>query len=443
MVKNKKTAEEIAQEQEAAQRKADEDEHGGKGKTPLTPGLIQENPPNPAEDFASIMLTYHVPQGDVEAIIKYLNDTGSDNVYFDVPELIGKLMKFPRQVAPVIRRQVMDHWIAINKIIPPEDYDKIVETIPEEYRKVTGKEKYTVDDVGNILVASNDANALTYSEAEKLAERRKKDNKTSENKPGPKYVYDPDTKAVRMARDGEQGGTMEEAKELKRMADESNKKEAESPFMQTEDGQWALVPGARLSTLEMMTWQSMQKAAAAGQLVDPITAMIDSAEKFKSIRDLFGGGGGIPDWMKDPVQFRKMMAPENSGDNEAVKALTAEVQKLREDQHATELRQRDEQLKNLTTKAESDKTELLQKIEDLKRDQHTTGSGAIDVIRDGFNKLPDKSDIKSMFHDVVTNPPALPRMPPTDRSKVLEVAADKLETAGEVKKVADALFNLS
>ena len=66
----------------------------------------------------------------------------------------------------------------------------------------------------------------------------------------PTYVYDAETGVVRMAKEGEVGGTMEQAKELKKMGEDVKKEEAESPFIQDGEGNWILNPKAKISGME-------------------------------------------------------------------------------------------------------------------------------------------------------------------------------------------------
>jgi hypothetical protein len=436
-----------------------DDETEGEDKKPRTK-MPEPNPdiesnqehPDPKTDFATIMMNYGISEQRAKAIIKNMVDTGSANVFFNVDELIHKMAAFPMWVPPALRQQVLDHWIAINKLPVPENYTEIAGASSATIVKASNKEKYTVDSDGNIAVASSTENALTYDEAEKLAARKKAEKKSGENRSIPRYVYDTVERSIRMAKEGELGGTMEEAKELKAMADrdaelkakveQEYKKEPESPFTISEDGKWTLVPGARLKTEEMMMWQAIQKAEATGQPIDPMQYMLDISDKFKNFRDLMGGGGGIPDWMKDPVQFRKMMAPENSGDSEAMKELKTELQTMRAEQHAAELRQRDQTIANLTSQAERDKNELLQKIEDVKKDQRVTGKTIYDLVDKMGNKFPEAREVIEGIRTLGQNPPKFPLGGPADVSKRLENAAGKLEESGALKKAGDNWFNL-
>jgi hypothetical protein len=381
-----------------------------------------------------------------ETIVDYVTSQGED-VLENPVKLAGALREC--DITPVRRHQILKHWFADKGIaVSHELLQSVVLDRPgmssdggDETTK-RKKDKYTVDrETGDIVVASGDDNAISYDEAVKLSEKKKTEIKAKEKGTVPKYIYDPETNAIRMAKDGEQGGTMEEAKELKVMADKDAKKEPESPFMQTEDGQWAVVPGAKLSTLEMFTWQAMQKAAAAGQPVDPMDEMLKTGERLKALQGLFGGGSSIPDWMKDPEQFRKMMTPVNSGDNEAVKALNTKIDQMIADQHKAETEQLKTTITALTTQVESYKTTVESYKEELAKNQRVTGKTIYDLVGVGVDRIPKTSEILEGLKQITQNPPRLPQGGPADVSKRLENAAGKLEEAGVLKKAGDDWFN--
>jgi hypothetical protein len=424
-----------------------EPEGGAKRKTRVTPNpKVTMQYTDAQQKFVNLLKMYPVP--DPETIANYVGTQGEG--VLDDPDKLALALR-DTDIISTRRRQILKHWFADKGIDVPE---KVLQKTTdlhggtnkeddESESKLRHQEKFAVnEETGVIHTASDNEKSLTWDEAVKASERIKKEKVEKEKNSGPTYFYDDTTKAIRMAKDGERGGTMDEAIKLKKMADEDTKKEPESPFMQTEDGQWAVVPGAKLSTLEMFTWQAMQKAAAAGQPVDPMEEMLKTGERLKALQGLFGGGGGIPDWMKDPEQFRKMMTPANSGDNEAVKALNTKIDQMIADQHKAETEQLKTTITALTTQVESYKTTVESYKEELAKNQRVTGKTIYDLVGVGVDRIPKTSEILEGLKQITQNPPRLPQGGPTDVSKRLENAAGKLEEAGVLKKAGDDWFNL-
>ena len=166
---------------------------------------------------------------------------------------------------PSLRNQVINFWAAeIKQPVPRNLQKRLAEERGAKPREgAEGEkepEKYSVDTAtGAIKVASTtDKMALTWDEAEKLSKNIKMElaDKAEKGEKKVTYVYDSDANTVRMAREGEIGGTQEQAKELKRMAEEGKgKKEEESPFITDEDGNWMLNPKARVTGIELMALQ--------------------------------------------------------------------------------------------------------------------------------------------------------------------------------------------
>ena len=269
--------------------------------------------PDVEADFEALLKDYGVPEKAALIVTKHVADTGSDKVFERPMELLEKLAKFPRQIPPVTRKNILDHWIAQNKIPVPEEYEDEAEKPAEEIRRRGAKEgkeeaKYSVDpETAAIRVATTtDKTALTWDEAEKLSQKVEKKQEEKDKKVERKvaYVYDTDTNTVRMAREGELGGTMEQAKELKKMAEESKGEEPESPFIADEKGNWTLNPKAKVTGVELMAFETIRKAQEKGEPVDPIDALSQAAEKMKAFREALGGTGAqMPEWISDPVKF--------------------------------------------------------------------------------------------------------------------------------------------
>lgn len=134
--------------------------------------------PDARADFKDILSKY-IDDNTAKIIADHVAATGSDNVFEEPVELIQILSKFPQQLPRIGRKQFLDHWIALNKIVVPEDYDKMSDKSAEAIRSMkTGEnqEKFAVNpDTGNIRLASTtDARMLTHDEAKQLSDETKK-----------------------------------------------------------------------------------------------------------------------------------------------------------------------------------------------------------------------------------------------------------------------------
>ncbi|MBA7522704.1 hypothetical protein ES705_14824 [subsurface metagenome] len=217
------------------------------------------------EDFATLLRKYKI-KGDLAAnIAEHISHTGGPSV-FEKPELLLKgLVAWSSDIAPAKRKLIMTRWFAEKQI-----------DIPTEVQQTAGMP----------------TDQIQKAEAEKKGSAEVR------------YVYDEEAHVVRMAKKDEVGGTLAQAKELLKMAEEREKAGTESPFMQDAEGHWILNPKARVSGVELMAVQFMQQAQAKGEPVDPITAMTRAAETWKTLREGLGVGAGTqPAWMTDPVAF--------------------------------------------------------------------------------------------------------------------------------------------
>lgn len=139
---------------------------------------------------------------------------------------------------PSLRNQVVNFWAAeIKQPVPQKLQNRLAE---ERGAKVRGEKepeaKYSIDtESGVIKVASTtDKTALTWDEAEKLSKTIKKERAEGRVEKKVAYVFDAERGEIRMAMEGETGGTLEQAKELKRMATESKKEPSELPAWMTD-----------------------------------------------------------------------------------------------------------------------------------------------------------------------------------------------------------------
>ncbi len=217
------------------------------------------------EDFATLLQKYKI-KGDLAAnIAEHISHTGGPSV-FEKPELLLKgLVAWSSDIAPAKRKLIMERWFAERQI-----------DISSEVQQKAGM---TTEQIQKGEVGTKEGTEV-------------------------RYVFDEEKRVVRMAKKDEGGGTLSEAKELLKMADERDKEEVESPFIQNEEGRWVLNPKARVSGVELMAVQFMQQAQAKGEPVDPIEAMTRAAETWRTLREGLGGGASaLPTWMTDPVAF--------------------------------------------------------------------------------------------------------------------------------------------
>jgi len=217
------------------------------------------------EDFATLLRKYKI-KGDLATnIAEHISHTGGPSV-FEKPELLLKgLVAWSSDITPSKRKLIIGRWFAEKQI-----------DIPPEVQQTAG---------------------MTKEQLGKVEEETKTPGEV-------RYIYEPESRQVRMAKKDERGGTLAQAKELKKMAEEDEKAGTESPFMQDGEGRWVLNPKARVTGVELMAVQFMQQAQAKGEPADPIEAMARAAETWKTLREGLGAGAGTqPTWMTDPVAF--------------------------------------------------------------------------------------------------------------------------------------------
>ncbi|GAI92317.1 unnamed protein product, partial [marine sediment metagenome] len=262
-----------------------------------------------------------------------------------------------------------------------------------------------------------------------------------------KYVYDSDAKTVRMAKEGEIGGTLEQAKELKKMAEEGKGQQGEkSPFIQDKEGNWALNPEARVTGVELMAMESIRKAQERGEPADPIEALSQAAEKMKVFREALGGTGAkLPDWMTDPTKFIETVERISGGGkgDEALKQQVTSLEKtltdMREDRYKEQIESQKQQIGTLASKV----GELTDRVTDLGKP--STGRTEMDILHEiasegiGVLKteLPGfRRDIKEAIGSTVL-PPAKSADERKQRTTKLRKA---VETDSEVEEIGRRLF---
>lgn len=375
--------------------------------------------PDVEADFSSLLKDYGLKENKADVITSFIAHTGTPQVFERPMELVQKLAQFPRDIAPVTRKTIIDHWIGEKNIPIPEGYAEEAEKPAEEIRARGGKApteeaKFSVDPAtGNIrVVITTDKAALTWDQADILSKDIQAKLETQEKKAAQKserkvtYVYDDESGQVRMAKADEVGGTLEQAKELKKLA-EGGKKDSEADrWMMDNEGNWVPNPKTPHSFQEMMAYETIQKSRGTGQPLDPIEAMAQAGERVKLFREAMGISTDRPDWMSDPVKFFQTMQAL-SGGGKGDEDLKKEITQLQT--AITEMREegRQRQIDALATQ----NAELTRKIDALNsrledQDKRTTGSTEIDLLRDvatkGFEEIGHlRQDLRSFGGDVM------------------------------------------
>jgi len=205
------------------------------------------------EDFTTLLQKFKI-RGDLAAnIAENVSLTGGPKVFEEPELLLKRLTTWNSDIPPGMRKNIIVLWFA----------EKGIDISPEVQLKVG----MTTDQVQK--------NGIVTKEGAEV-----------------RYVFDEEKRVVRMAKKDERGGTLSEAKELLKMADERAKEGTESPFIQNEDSRWVLNPKAKVTGVELMASQFMQQAQAKGEPADPIEAMSRAAETWKTLREGLGGGAG-------------------------------------------------------------------------------------------------------------------------------------------------------
>jgi hypothetical protein len=66
--------------------------------------------PDAVEDFAVLLKEYGVKEGKAKTIAKYIADTGQPDIFDDPEALLEKMIKWPRELNPLARVTILEHW---------------------------------------------------------------------------------------------------------------------------------------------------------------------------------------------------------------------------------------------------------------------------------------------------------------------------------------------
>ena len=300
------------------------------------------------EDFATLLKKFKVKADLAANIAENISHTGGPKAFEDPEILLKRLTMWSSDITPGKRKNIIEQWFAERGLDIPLEIQQRAGMTPDQIQEAEKKTKAA----GEVEV---------------------------------RYIYDTDVKQVRMAKEGERGGTLAQAKELKKMAEESEGAGTESPFAQDAEGQWVLNPKARVTGVELMAFQFMRQSQEKGEPIDPITAMTQAAEKWKALREGLGVGGSastLPAWMSDPAAFITMVksiSGSTEGDSASKEALTAmqkTIEGLKEDRWRAQFDAQQKQLQDLAGVL----NKTLEAIGDMKKER--IGRTEMDILHE-------------------------------------------------------------
>jgi hypothetical protein len=352
------------------------------------------------EDFATLLRKFKI-KGDLAAnIAENISHTGGPSV-FEKPELLFKRMA--AWSSDITRKNIIEQWFA----------EKQIDISPEVQQKA----------------------GMTTDQIQKVEEETKGGTEA-------RYIYEPESRQIRMAKKDEVGGTLAQAKELKKMADEDEKAGAESPFMQDAEGHWILNPKARVSGVELMAVQFMQQAQAKGEPADPITAMTRAAETWKTLREGLGiGAGATPTWQTDPAEFIKTVKAitgDTGGDSALKEALTEmrkSVDEMKEQRYRDQFASQQKQMQEITNVL----NRTLETISDMQKGR--VGRTEMDIIHEivtgGKEEL---SGLRKDVKEAITSSSLPPGKTAEEREGRKRRVKGALKTDQEIEDLGKRLF---
>jgi len=309
-----------------------------------------------------------------ETIAENISRTGGEHVFEKPETLAERLATWHEYISPVKRKQVLEQWFA----------EKGIE-VPEEAVRVAG---------------------VKSSEIKQREEEEKKKAEEEEKRKA-KFFVDTETGLIRAAKEGERALTWDEAERVAdRMKKERGKGEGaekEPAFIQDAEGNWLLNPKARITGMELLAFDAIQRAHARGETKTPLEIMEEEAKRLQTIQAVFGGGkegGGLTELaailktLKEVTGadeetksllagiYKRLSEGEGGkGASEEVKALTDRIDKLTEELQKKELERRDEQIRGLVTEMSNLRTDFAKAVSESRaKDEYGIMSEGLKVI---------------------------------------------------------------
>ncbi len=379
--------------------------------------MAEATVPSEIADFVSLLVDHELKESKAIAIAKFISRTGSPKVFEEPAELAEFLARYPRDLAPIQRRRVLEEHFATRGV-----------KVPEELLTRTGL---------------HPKDAL---QAQKEEERKRK---IASGALWTVALNDKGLPSVRMIKDAsEPGTTLEEAtKAAKQIGKEVGGEEALVSYNESLGKHMPNFKSDFVKQHPAAAWavaKQMDKAMAEGDTIDPMDSFIDQMTKIESMKELVGGrtearGGTVSEIIAAAKELRSLAGDGEAG---ALKELRAEMTKLREDQHQAELKRRDEQNAGLVTVIQEYRGEIIKLRDEIEKNKMATGRTAYDLLGDLVQKVPNRDDVRAMVMEIAGKGPKLLTRGIGERERMLEGMAVNIEQAAELRNVEDWWFGL-
>jgi len=351
------------------------------GKPPQKTPSEEKEVPDAARDFEALLDEYGVTKAAI--IVKNIAATGSPTVFDDPKEMAKKLAKWPRDMAPMYRASILEHWFKSRGIILPEE---LLEEVGMEEDEKKAKDRKV------------------------KAEKQRAD--------GAVWTVDVDESGmpkIRMIKDEtEPGVTLTEAK----VAAKEIGKEREEPIVIYNEALGKHAPNFKSAFVQQnlsaawATARQMDKSMDEGEPVDPMDFWLDQQAKVAQMKDLMGftpetkEKGTFTELIEAIKALQGIVPTPQTGDSgvaESLKAELADLKKtigdMREETRNKEITSLQEQI---LAQAEAQKKQ----VEDILSKMDTLGKAGgrteMDILHEIAEKGIDlaKSELPGLRRDI-------------------------------------------
>lgn len=442
-------------------------------KEAVVPSEIKQEAVVPSEikDFVGLLKDHEVTEAKAIAIGKFISRTGSPEVFEKPEELADFLARYPRELAPVQRRRILEQWFAEKGVPVPEDLltkttmthkeaDK-AEKDKDKQRKIAEGAVWTVDvDEKGIArprrIKDTSEPGTTLEEATKAAKQINKDYVGEEalvafneslgrHMPNFKSDFVKKNTGAAWAMAREMDKAMQQGTEVDPM-DVFIEQIAKLEQMKEITGIGKREPEAKGTLPELIAGvKDLQEMAKSGKAVELPSWMTDPAAFIETVQKVTGGERGSPDWMSDPAKFIEMVRTITGEPktDEGLKTELAEMKKsfedMKEQRYLDQITALAAQNKAITDKMDT----LMDTVADLKKP--VTGMTEMDLINkiatEGIgvlkSELPGlRSDVREAFRGGALPAPKTPQ----EREDRKERYRETLEKDKKIEELGKRLF---